>query len=509
MKMKAIPGLRSLAFSLSLLLPAAPVLATCGGGGGGGVGGVPRGGGGGSFRLPPENQGIYQVPWKVLLPGNPPPPGLLVLYWFPASPKEQRSSDLLDSRPLTLAAARCVGLAAVSGDHAELREKYKVAADVSTAVLVLAAPPANAVAAADSATPANPTDATELARVQGGKEGQPVARGEVERMLKEGMKRQEKAAGEQLDAAEARADHGDKDGAVALYTQIWGQRCIAEGPAKKAAKALKKLGHPVPDERSQALPGPDPRPATTRAILLALAKGLRAEDELRIPDAQRSYEAAQKLDPADPVPLRYLGELYRHHVGDWARARATFERILAMPADPLSRAVALHGLGKMTIHEGDFAKGLGMFEQSVATYPLALTYRNLAVYWSSEGQADRAYGYVKQAMALDPEDEYNQIFAATFLVKLGRPEEAARVASAHESVLAASYNLAAIWAQLGERDKALALLKRHFYTYEKFAEVRQKEMQEARVDIVFESLKKDAAFVALTAEADGGGRMQH
>ncbi len=34
-------------------------------------------------------------------------------------------------------------------------------------------------------------------------------------------------------------------------------------------------------------------------------------------------------------------------------------------------------------------------------------------------------------------------------------------------------------------------------------------MQEARVDIVFASFKKDAAFVALTAEADGGGRMQH
>jgi tetratricopeptide (TPR) repeat protein len=488
MMTKAIPGLRSLAFGLSLLVAASPVLATCGGGGGGGVGGVPRGGGGGSLRLPnsaPEDQGIYQVPWKALLPGDPAPAGILVLYWFPTSNKEERASFLQDSRPLTLAAAKCVGLAAVSTEHAELRAKYKVAAEVSTAVLVLAA------------------DGSEMARVQG-KEGQPVDRSEVEKMLKDGMKRQEKAAGEQLDAAEAKADHGDKDGAVSLYTQIWGQRCLAEGPAKKAAKALRKLGHPVPDERSEALPVPDQSPATAQAVLLALSKGLKAEDDLRIPDARRAYEAARKLDPADPVPLRYQGELYRHHLGDWVKARATFEQILAMPADPLSRAVALHGLGKMTIHEGDFAKGLGLFEQSIATYPLPLTYRNLAVYWSSEGQADKAYGYVKKAMALDPDDEYNQIFAATFLVKLGKPEEAAAVARAHESVLAASYNLAAIWAQLGERDKALALLKRHFYTYEKFAEVRRKEMQEARVDIVFESLKKDTAFVQLTALADGG-----
>ena len=33
-----------------------------------------------------------------------------------------------------------------------------------------------------------------------------------------------------------------------------------------------------------------------------------------------------------------------------------------MPADPLSRAVALHGLGKMTIHDGEFLKGLHLME---------------------------------------------------------------------------------------------------------------------------------------------------
>ena len=491
---KATPALASLTLCLGLTLPgllllAAPALATCGGGGGGGVGGASRGGG---FQLPggmqAEDPAVYQVPWKNLVPGEATPAGLLVLYWFPTSSREQHASDLLSSRSLTLAAARCVGMGIAGVDNTELRDKYKVAADVSTAVLVVASAPA---------------DSTEIGRVPG-KYGRPVGRDEVEQLVKSGLKRQEKTAGEQLDAARAKADHGDKDGAIALYTQIWEQRCLVEGPAKKAAKALKKLGKPV-DEVSLALPVPDARPTTRKAIERALANGLRAEEDLRLAEAERFYTAARQLDPADPVPLRFLGELYRHHIGDWAKARATFEQILAMPADPLSRAVALHGLGKMTLHEGDFVKGLGLFEESIRTYPLPLTYRNLAVYWSSEGKADKAYGYVKQAMALDPEDEYNQIFAATFLVQLGRPEEAAKVAREHESVLAASYNLAAIWAQLGERDKALTLLKRHFYTYEKFAEVRRKEMQEARVDIVFESLKKDPEFVQLTALADGAG----
>ena len=69
------------------------------------------------------------------------------------------------------------------------------------------------------------------------------------------------------------------------------------------------------------------------------------------------------MDPADPTPLRYLGEVYRHHTGEWDKARKTFETILNMPADAIARAVALHGLGKMTIHEGEFKKGLGLMEQ--------------------------------------------------------------------------------------------------------------------------------------------------
>jgi hypothetical protein len=75
------------------------------------------------------------------------------------------------------------------------------------------------------------------------------------------------------------------------------------------------------------------------------------------------------MDPADPTPLRHLGEVYRHEIGDWVKARATFDAILAMPADPIPRAIALHGKGKMTIHEGEFKKGLALMEQSVRNFP--------------------------------------------------------------------------------------------------------------------------------------------
>jgi hypothetical protein len=85
----------------------------------------------------------------------------------------------------------------------------------------------------------------------------------------------------------------------------------------------------------------------------------------------------------------------------------------------------------------------------------------------------------------------------------GHGDEALKIARANVNLLPASYNLAAIYAQNGQREKALAFLKRHFYQYERYQAVRSKEMMEARVDAVFDSLRQDSAFLALTRDADG------
>ena len=128
---------------------------------------------------------------------------------------------------------------------------------------------------------------------------------------------------------------------------------------------------------------------------------MRAENSAHYREAERLYALAHRMDPADPTPLRHLGEVYRHEIGDWVKARATFDAILAMPADPIPRAIALHGKGKMTIHEGEFKKGLALMERSVATFP-ALAYRNLAVYWNSEGDAAKTDYYVHKALDGEP-----------------------------------------------------------------------------------------------------------
>ncbi len=322
----------------------------------------------------------------------------------------------------------------------------------------------------------------------------------VEKLVESEFKQRENALEAQLKDAKEKVKAGDNASAIKIYQAVSVEKCMFPKKAKDAAKELKKLGAvaignipeaPVFERQKSAL------------IEQTMIRGLRAELGARYLTAEKFYLAANKMDPADPTPLRYLGELYRHHIGDWDKARLTFEAILNMPADPLSRAVALHGLGKITIHEGEFKKGLALMEQSIAEFPLALAYRNLAVYWNSEGDLAKGNEYTKQALALDPKDPYNLVFAAVFMAAAGQRDEAIEIARANINLLPASYNLAGIYAQNGQRDKALALLRRHFFRYERYQAVRSKEMMEARVDAVFDSLREDPKFLALTSGADG------
>ena len=461
---------RSIAFVLLALFFAQSSFATCGGGGGGGGGGMSGGGGGGS------NVETYPVPWKIRKATDKPPAGL-VLYWFPATEAEIKNSSLRQSRTLSVYATQCVSM-----ELADVRvpNSAKLLGDSKLPVAVLAEP---------NGTPVNKLE---------NKDGK-LKVTDVEKLLATEMKQRETAVDSQLTEAARKLKAGDNDGAIKEYRAVLDQKCMFPKKAKDAAKELKKLGVEV----ASVPAAPVLEPRQSAMIERTMRQGLIAENAGRYVAADRLYTKAHLMDPADPTPLRYLGENYRHNIGDWARARTSFETILNMPADPLSRSVALHGLGKMTIHDGEFKKGLALMEQAVAEYPLALAYRNLAVYWNSEGDPIKGNEYTQQALALDPKDPYNLVFAAVFLAANGKKEEALKIARDNVNLLPASYNLAAIYAQNGQRDKALTLLRRHFFQYERYQAVREKEMMEARVDAVFDSIRSDHSFLALTRGADG------
>jgi len=478
MKTPASLFARTLTLLLITLFSLSPAWATCGGGGGGGGGGM-AGGGGGSGASAAET---YPVPWKIHDAKTPPAKGLVV-YWFPASKEELTRSSLRMSRTLSLYASQCVSMELADG---RLPNADKLIGESKLPVAVIAEP-----------------DGTPVSRVEN-KDGKLKVEA-VEKVLDTEVKSRGTTLDNQLKEAKAKVEAGDKEAAIKLYQAVAQQKCMFPGKAKNAAKELKKLGvnEVAALADSPSFPVPVFEKKQSDLIMLTVFRGLVEENAGRYVASEKLYARAREMDPADPTPLRYLGELYRHHIGDWQKARTTFETILNMPADPLSRAVALHGLGKMTIHEGEFKKGLHLMEQSVAEYPLALAYRNLSVYWNSEGDLVKAGEYTQKALAVDPKDPYNIVFAAVFMAASGKRQEALKIAQANINLLPASYNLAAIYALNGDRDQALSLLKRHFYQFERYHEVRAKEMMEARVDAVFDSLRQDSAFLALTRFADG------
>lgn len=435
---------------------------------------------------------VYQVPWFLLREPQAQPQGKLRVYWFPTSPTEARASALQNSRSLTLAAGRCVAMGIVPPDRLDMYAQLRVEASSAPLVVVTS------------------DQGAELGRVAGPAPGKEPRVGEVEKLVQAQLKARAAKIDDHLDQATAKEKAGDKDTAIGIYETVWGERCVDPSAGRKAAKSLKRLGKPVDEKAVTALERlldrlPDASESAGIDLEARLAAGAAAERRRDFDRAGEEYRAALRRDPYDPVALRYLGEYERHHSGDWRAATSAFEAILAGPADPISRAVALHGLGKMTIHADRFAEGLGLIEDSVATFPLPLAYRNLAVYWNSEGQMAKARGYAEQAMALAPEDPYNIVFLAVFQAEDGRRQEALALAAQHEDLLEASYNLAVIHALAGDRPGALALLRRHFYAYETTDAVRAKEMREAREDIGFLDLREDPEFRALTMLAEQEG----
>src|SRR5215472_16147744 len=472
--MLSMPGTlisRTTSLLLVLVFLTAQTWATCGGGGGGGTGGMGSG---------PGMQ-TYPVPWKVIRAEDTLKDGL-ALYWLPSSQQELEKSSLRFSQTLSNYASQCITMG-ILDQRMELGQRLAAHDSLPEALLVQA-------------------DGTIVGKLENTKGRLNVI--DVEKIVDTEMKKRENALKEKMEDAKSNVKSGDSQTAIQEYRAVLDQKCLFPKRAKDAAKELKKLGvTDVAEIQDGINDGINFDPVVMSRVARSMREGLKAENAADYVAAEKFYREAHQIDPADPAPLRYLGELYRHQIGDWSKARETFNSILAMRADPMSRAVALHGLGKMTIHEGDFKRGLELMEASVREYPLALAYRNLAVYWNSEGDKAKADFYTQQALQLEPRDPYNLVFAAAFMAGNGHGDEALKIARENEKLLPASYNLAAIYAQAGQKEKALALLQRHFFEYERNQEVRSKEMMEARVDAVFASLINDSAFLALTKDADG------
>src|ERR1700694_788548 len=168
---------RPLSLLMIMLVITTQNWATCGGGGGGGVGGM----GGGS------SEQVYQVPWRIPTPKDPPVTAGLVLYWFPASNNELQKSSLRNSRTLSMYATQCVTMAVADVNSAP---GQKLAAAAKLPVAVLATPDLTAIGKAESNNGMLKVD-------------------QVEKLVENEIKKRDEGLKQQLDAAKEKAKAGD------------------------------------------------------------------------------------------------------------------------------------------------------------------------------------------------------------------------------------------------------------------------------------------------------------
>ena len=347
---------RALATILIVLFSLSPAWATCGGGGGGGTGGVA----GGNSNTGPAPT-VYKVPWKIWEARTAPNKGLGACTGFPQAMTSSRNQVCVASRILTLYSAQCVAMTVADAKHLSYNRS-----SATQRCRLRCWPVPMALRSRKSKTLAANSKSTRLRKLVEGE-----------------MKQRETALDTQLKDAKEKIKAGDNAGAIALLKPVAEEKCLFPKKAKDAAKELKKLGV----EEIGSIPA--------APILDRVARCTNRSSDAQWLDEQRSLSDTSPPKGCTEKRIRWIRRIQLRFVisvnsiditpASGTRRERLSITILNMPADSVARAVALHGLGKMTIHDGEFKKGLSLMEQSVAEFPLALAYRNLAVYWNSEG----------------------------------------------------------------------------------------------------------------------------
>jgi len=115
---------------------------------------------------------------------------------------------------------------------------------------------------------------------------------------------------------------------------------------------------------------------------------------------------------------------------------------------------------------GDLDGAIQLYQQSIAVHPTAEAHTFLGWTYSFQGRLDDAIAACKEAIAVDPDfgNPYNDI--GSYLIKLGRPEEA--ISWLEAAIEAPRYeprhyphcNLGQVYWSKGELNKAIAEFER-------------------------------------------------
>jgi tetratricopeptide (TPR) repeat protein len=284
-----------------------------------------------------------------------------------------------------------------------------------------------------------------------------------------------------------------------------------------------------------------PTAATSHTFLEHSQAGINAYHARRYAEAATDLEAARALHPDDPLPYRYLADLYwRTHLPEQARAvvQALAEAIPnAYFLDRLGSSYeesgllglahmlyqeaarlqpdfpsARYNLGRVYLLQGQLAQGISEVQEALRLYPdFAEAYQTLGLAFSDQGAYERAIVHLSRALELQPALAEARNHLGRLYMAQGRLDEAIRTFQAlvryHPEVAAARHNLAVAYARQQRQPEALQQFR---------AAIRlQPDFHAARVDLASllidmhqpdEAIGLLQAVVAALPQGDGGGQ---
>ncbi|MEE8292316.1 MAG: FG-GAP-like repeat-containing protein, partial [Candidatus Tectomicrobia bacterium] len=230
--------------------------------------------------------------------------------------------------------------------------------------------------------------------------------------------------------------------------------------------------------------------AASDAYLTHLHTALAAYRAKQYATAAQAFEAAMPLRPTEPLPYRYLADIYWRQ-GDPERAAQTaralaqvlpdayfldrqgtgyeesgllglaqqlyIEAVRIDPALPSSR----YNLGRTYLEFGELERGIAEIQEALRLYPnFAAAHETLGMAYTEQGRFQVAIVHLKRALALQPAAAVGRNHLGRLYMAQGQLDEAIATFQAliahHPAATEARHNLAVAYARKGAHNEAIA-----------------------------------------------------
>jgi tetratricopeptide (TPR) repeat protein len=246
-------------------------------------------------------------------------------------------------------------------------------------------------------------------------------------------------------------------------------------------------------ETSQPLaqrPAAQPQLPESDTYTTRVHAGMTAYRAKRYAEAAQAFESAVPLRPMEPLPLRYLADIYWRQGKRDLAAEVVGKLAHAMPdAYYLDRQgngyeeSGLHGLahllyveavrlrptfpsarfnlGRSYLEAGDLARGITELQEALRLYPtFAEAHETLGLAYTEQGKYEQALSHLQQAITLHPGLAVSRNHLGRLYLALERFDEAITtfqgLVQRQPAAAAARHNLAIAYARKGAHNEAVA-----------------------------------------------------